>query len=298
MRSLWVVTAAVLVTVLWSTSYIINKFAFMDGIGPFMLSGLRYLTAVLTLWILQALNYKWGKDREVHAPKIPFLSCLVLGILGFLVAQGLQYGGQSLLTPTQSSLLLSIGNTFFVVLMDLLWLREIRSLTILAGIAAAMAGTLLYYYPWDFEESSVYGIGLMMISSIGYAAHLTMTRYLLHTKKVRSADLVTIPMFIGALGMILIGLITEGVPVITGKLILILLWLGSVNGALAFSLWAWTQKHLSAYKSNLINNLMLLEVVLLDIVFFSRSLTPLQIIGLTVTGAAILAVQLTRQRQT
>lgn len=296
MNRLIVVSIAVFVTLLWSTSYIINKIAFMDGIGPFMLSGLRYLTAVLTIFIIKVIGRKKSVS-EMGKSTISFRYVLILGILGFFIAQGLQYGGQSFLTPTQSSLLLNIGNTFFVVLVDLLWLREIRNVKVLIGIAVAMSGTLVYYYPWHFEKSNLYGVALMLISSIGYAANLTLTRFLLQKKGFKSTDLVMFPMLIGAIGMIAIGLILEGIPVISMKTIVILIWLGAVNGGLAFSLWTWTQKYLSAYNSNLINNLMLLEVVLLDIAFFGRNLTALQVLGLSITGVSVLMVQLIRQRQ-
>lgn len=40
---------AVLTTLLWSGSYIVNKFAFAKGIGPLTLSGLRYTLGGLAL---------------------------------------------------------------------------------------------------------------------------------------------------------------------------------------------------------------------------------------------------------
>ncbi|UMV47319.1 hypothetical protein LMZ02_28340 [Paenibacillus macerans] len=46
-------------------------------------------------------------------------------------------------------------------------------------------------------------------------------------------DLVLRPMFIGAVFMLLFGLIKDGIPDISLKLALILFWLGSINGALA-----------------------------------------------------------------
>lgn len=43
---------AVVTTLLWSGSYILNKLAFQGGIGPLTLSGLRYLLASLFLFCL------------------------------------------------------------------------------------------------------------------------------------------------------------------------------------------------------------------------------------------------------
>ena len=45
------VLLAILTTVLWSGSYILNKEAFREGIGPLTLSGLRYLLASALLFL-------------------------------------------------------------------------------------------------------------------------------------------------------------------------------------------------------------------------------------------------------
>jgi drug/metabolite transporter (DMT)-like permease len=126
---------AVITTVLWSGSYILNKLAFQGGIGPLTLSGLRYLLASLLLF-----SFGKGKKQKESKSLSPFM-IILLGLLGYAVAQGLQYVGQSYLTPTQSSLMLSVGNTTLVLLIDMLWLKEnhtkwdlIKLLFLIAGI--------------------------------------------------------------------------------------------------------------------------------------------------------------------
>ena len=96
---------AVVTTLLWSGSYILNKLAFQGGIAPLTLSGLRYLFAALFLFCIS------GRKKGKPVYKLPLYMIVLLGILGYAVAQGLQYIGQSYLTPTQSSLFLSVGNT-------------------------------------------------------------------------------------------------------------------------------------------------------------------------------------------
>lgn len=56
---------AVVTTILWSGSYILNKLAFEGGIGPLTLSGLRYLLASLFLFAL-------GGRKKIQArPGLP-----------------------------------------------------------------------------------------------------------------------------------------------------------------------------------------------------------------------------------
>lgn len=50
----WIAVAlALFVTFLWSTSYILNKWAFAEGIGPLTLAGARYALAALTLLLVR-----------------------------------------------------------------------------------------------------------------------------------------------------------------------------------------------------------------------------------------------------
>ncbi|MBT2286062.1 hypothetical protein J7E78_21205 [Paenibacillus polymyxa] len=74
--------AAVLVTLLWSTSYILNKIAFQHHIGPFTLAGLRYsvsaLTLVLVRLILNIAPKKHVQKKEVRIQLRPYY-IIVLG---------------------------------------------------------------------------------------------------------------------------------------------------------------------------------------------------------------------------
>ncbi|WP_245809808.1 DMT family transporter [Cohnella massiliensis] len=208
------------------------------------------------------------------------------------MAQGLQYAGQMFVTPTQTSMVLAVGNTTALVALDMIWLREIRGRSSFLGIAAAMAGIVLFYYPWDFGGGHFSGILLILASCVGYAVHLALSRHLLKTGRAQPGELVLAPMAIGAAGMLTVGFALEGVPSFSWPLAGILLWLGAINGAFAFSLWTWSQKRLRAYESSLINNLMLLEVAALDVLVFHRSLSAIELSGLLLAGFAVIFVQL------
>lgn len=277
-------TMAVVTTVLWSGSYILNKLAFQGGIGPLTLSGLRYLFAAL---ILMGLGRRKGrKEGPVLSPWMIAL----LGILGYAAAQGLQYVGQSYLTPTQSSLSLSVGNTMFVMLVDMIWLRENQTKRDLVKLLFLISGIFLYYDPWDAANLSIAGLLFMALSSVGYALHMTLNRHLL-TTRVEARALVAQPMFVGAVILLATGLFVERMPVITGRLILILAYLSCVSGALGFTLWTRSQSALTAFESSGINNLMLVEIALMDFLVFHRSFSVLQIAAILVVFASIVSIQ-------
>lgn len=285
----------VFVTFLWSTSYILNKLAFQEGISPFMLAGLRYSVAVFVMYVLSHIvllsRGSVPKDKAATS-KLKVRHYIFLGMAGYVMAQGLQYAGQYFISPTQTSMMLSIGNNLFVILLDALWLREAKSRGVLVGILGITISTILYYFPWNFETGSLIGIGFVLLSSLGYTINLGATRYYISNNHAQVKDLVLRPMFIGAIFMVLVGLLKDGFPDISLKLALILLWLGTINGALAFYLWTWTQKKLRAYESSVLNNLVLLQVAILDVSILGQQLSWVQLVSLILLLLSVFYVQL------
>ena len=214
---------AAVTTVLWAGSYILNKLAFQGGIGPLTLSGLRYLLASLILFGFG------GKKAGTEARPLPLKMVLLLGVAGYAVAQGLQYVGQSYLTPTQSSLFLSVGNTLMVMLADRFSLRENQTKRDFLKMGWLIGGIALYYYPWGGGSFSWVGTLFMALSSVGYALNMPLNRRLLTLKRADTRSLVAKPMFTGSVLLLAAGLLVEGVPVITGRLLLILGYLSAVS---------------------------------------------------------------------
>ncbi len=277
---------AVLTTILWAGSYILNKLAFEGGIGPLTLSGLRYLLASLILFAAGA-----GGGAKRGGARLEFRYVVLLGILGYAVAQGLQYMGQSRLTPTQSSLFLSVGNTTLVMLVDRLWLRENQTARDLAKLLVLVGGIALYYYPWGAGALSLAGLAFMLLSSVGYALNMTINRRLLTSRGTGARELVAKPMLFGACVLVVAGLIVEGLPTVTVRLLLILAYLSGVSGALGFFLWTKSQATLTAFESSAINNLMLIEIALMDFIAFRRAFSAAQIAAILVIFGAILSIQ-------
>ena len=72
-----------------------------------------------------------------------------------------------------------------------------------------------------------------------------------------------ISMGVGAIVLLLTGVVTEGWPNVSPRAWTIIIWLAVVNTALAFTLWNRSLQHLSATESAAINNTMLIQIGLL-----------------------------------
>ncbi len=278
------ILTAVAATILWSGSYVLNKLAFQGGIGPLTLSGFRYLFASLFLFCLGR------KKKQPGGAKLPPYLIVLLGVLGYAVAQGMQYVGQTYLTPTQSSLFLAVGNTSLIMVVDRIWLRENQTQGDLIKLLFLIGGIALYYYPWGGGMPFL-GMFFIIFSSVGYALNVTLTRRILIQTKIDTRTLVAQPMFAGSIVLVTAGLLLEGLPTVTPRLLLILVYLSLLSGALGFYLWTWSQKELTAFESSSINNLMLIEIALMDFLIFNRSFSALQILAILVVFGSVLAIQ-------
>lgn len=282
------IAVAIATTLLWSGSYIFNRWAFQLGMGAVTLAGFRYSLAAIAVF---AVN---GKRKKPQGAGLPFISALGIGMVSYVLAQGLQYVGQSLLTPTQVSLLINAGMVFFIMVIDRLWLYESQKLLNYVKIAALVMGMVLYYTPWEGTAPSLTGIILTLIASAACGMNITINRYMLCSKGVDPLELTAKPMLLGGLIMLTAGLLTEQLPVMSMQLAGIIAYLAFVSGALGFSLWIWSQRWLSALESGSLNSLMLIETAALDAVIFGRVLTTRRSLAIIMVFAAVILIQINR----
>lgn len=281
--------AATLTTLLWSGSYIVNRLAFAEGIGPLTLSGLRYFTASLVLML--AL-----RETNPERPALPLFKAFCIGLVSYVMGQGFQYIGQSYLTPTMASMILNGGMILFIVLIDRIQLRESVNKSVYVKVMLLLGGMLLYFSPWGAvpQRISAPGVLFMAMASLGAALNVTINRYMLKNRNVRIKELSVRPMFFGGTVMLLAGVLSEPMPLWSGKLALFIAYLSLVSGATGFALWVWSQQFLTSMQSGSINTAMLIEITLLDVLLFSRVVSGVQWVGIGAVFIAIVAIQVTR----
>lgn len=274
---------AVLTTLLWSGSYIVNKTAFAQGIGPLTLSGLRYTLGSLALM----LTVKREKGKTFPLPL-----ALLQGALCFLIGQGFQYIGQSLTQPTMASLILNSALVLFVAAADRIRLHEAPGKSMYWKITLLIVGMLAYYAPWSGGMPDVAPMAwvVLILAAFGAAMNVVLNR-LRFLQGYERRTVTVRPMFFGGLMMLAAGLVTETLPTFSWLLVGCVAYLALISGALGFGLWIWSQQTLTAVESGAINNLMIVEIALMDVLFFGRSIAPAQWLGILLVFAAIQLLQ-------
>ncbi|GAB3175812.1 DMT family transporter [Myceligenerans halotolerans] len=286
------VAAALLVTVLWSSSWVLIKLG-LDDLPPLTFAGLRYTVASAIL-LAALLADPGGRRQAATLPARTWGRLAALGVVMYAVTQGAQFVGLSLLPAATLSLLLSF-TPLLVLGGSRLLLNEPGRPGQRIGVLLALGGAMLYLLP-GLGVTSLVGLA---VGVVGLAANAGAS--MLGRAANRGHDLpalvVTAPsMAIGGLLLVVTGLLTEPAPRLDAGSWVILGWLAAINTAFAFTLWNHTLRHLSATESSAVNNTMLIQIALLAWLFLGETPSPPQWAGIGAVALGTWWVQRPRRR--
>lgn len=287
-RHLKAVLLAVLVTFIWSTSWIFIKFGLKE-IPPLTFAGLRYFLAFLCLFPF--LFQKDNLNQVKHFQKSDWIQLTLLGIVSYSFAQGFQYLGLSFLPTVTVGLLLNL-TSLFVAFSGMFVLKEKPSSLQWFGVGVNLLGILIYFLPIGFQNGGWLGFLFVGISLLANIVGSLQGRAINRSEKYNVLVVTIISMGIGSTIMLVSGLIMQGLPKIslTGWGIVFLL--AVLNTAFAFTVWNYIQRTLSAMESSFINSTNIVQIAILSWIFLGEKLTGREIFGLALTVLGVLIVQI------
>lgn len=261
------VGAAVFVTMLWSSSWILIRVGLDDeDLAPLTFAGLRYTLAA-------ALVAGWAMSRREHRQQVASIEramwkrLVVLGVVFFTITQGAQFMAIDNQPAATASLILA-PTAFAVALFSGRSLGERSSRRQYAGAACVAIGAGVYF-AGDLG-ATVVG---MISSVVGLAANVSgslLGRSVNRTSTMPPTVITAVSMTVGAVLLLVVGLLVEGMPDLTTRLVVIIGWLAIANTAFAFTLWNWSLRHLAAVESAAINNTMLIQIAALAWIFLGE----------------------------
>lgn len=223
-----------------------------------------------------------------------WLRLAVLGILFYTFTQGTQFIGLSLLPAVTVSLLLNF-TPIIVAVMGIFILSEKPSMLQWLGASLFIVGILTYFYPVDLPENKTLGIIVMTIGVLSNAFSSVLGRSVNRGGKFHPLTVTVVSMGIGSIVMLIIGLATQGLPLLSLTNILFLLWLAVVNTAFAFTLWNLSLRTLTAMESSIINGTMLIQIAFLAWIFIGEPVTWKEGVGMFIAAAGAVVVQIKRR---
>ena len=287
------VLQALLVTVLWSTSWVLIKIG-LKGIPALTFAGLRYILAFLCL-LPFALRPQQRKALRA-LPVATWFRLIALGLLYYAVTQGTQFVSLSYLPAVTISLLLSFSSIIVAVL-GIVFLNERPTLVQWVGVGLYLIGVIVYFTPLSLPRAEVVGLIVAGVGVLANALSSVLGRHVNRSADLDPLTVTVVSMGIGAVVLLVSGIATQGFPTLTLVHWGIILWLAVVNGAFAFTLWNRTLRTLSAMESSIINNTMLFQIALLAWLILGETITARGLVGMLLGGIGTLFVQIRPRKE-
>lgn len=280
---------ALLVTLLWSTSWILIKF-FLVQIPPLVFAGLRYAFAFLIL--LPGMVRHLTLIRSLSARR--WLQLFLLGLVYIAFTQGGQFLTLQYLPTTTLSLLLNFSS-LVVAFVGIYTLDEQLSARQWLGLLVFLLGVLLYF--WRGLSFSEYDLGYLLagLTVLANAAASIMSRSINRARDLPPVIITGLSFAFGSVLLLLPGFIFEGLPTLDWQAMIVILWLAAVNTALAFTLWNKTLQTLTAVESSILNNSMLIQIAFLSWIFLGDQISALELAGILLAMLGIIVVQIPKK---
>ncbi|TFH35924.1 MAG: DMT family transporter [Anaerolineales bacterium] len=279
---------ALIVVFLWATSWILIKIGLQE-IPALTFAGLRYTLAFIFLLPVVFLTKGGSSFRSIS--KRNWSRLIILGLLLYTVTQGAIFVALAYMPAVTVNLLWSLSS-IIVTILGIRFLNERPTLFQWIGVIVAIFGSVIFFYPVVFPGG--YQVGILM-SAIGILANAGATilgRGINRSGELNPLVVTVVSMGTGSIVLLATGILIQGMPSIGVQSWAIIAWLALVNTAIAFNLWNFTLRYLTATESSVINGTMLIWIPILAIVFLDEQITHQELLGLIVAGLGTLIVQL------
>ncbi len=291
-RRLTAVLQALLVTFLWSTSWVMIKLGLQASLPALTFAGLRY-TLAFTCLLPFALRNPAHCATLRHIPRRLWLQLVVLGVVYYALTQGSQFAALALAPAATLTLLLNFSPVL-VALASSLFTREAPALAQWGGILLSLTGALVYLFPLNFPSGQTRGLAIGVIGVLSNAAGSVLGRQVNARGELAPLLVTLVSMGCGGILLLVVGAATQGFGALDLKQWLMIAWLAVINTAFAFTLWNHTLQTLSAVESSIINNSMMPQIAILAWLFLAEPLSLQQIGGILIVVMGTLFVQIRR----
>jgi len=273
----------------------------LEDIPPILFAGLRYMLAFLVL-----LPFLWrSPDANKSVFRVPssvkaltrgdWGRLVALGVVYYALTQGLQFVALAYAPAVSVTLILSF-TAVFVAIIGIFTLGERPNGGQWLGMLLALVGAMIYFYPFGLLDAHLIGIVAAVVCMLANSVSALLGRYVNRAGAVKPLTVTVISMGIGAMLMLVAGVLLEGMPSLTWQSWLLIAWLAVVNTAVAFTLWNHTLRTLPAMESTVINNTMTVQIAILAVLFLGETLNARELLGLAAVVAGTLLVQVWRKR--
>jgi drug/metabolite transporter (DMT)-like permease len=281
---------AIILPLIFGSTVVLAKLA-LAHLGPLTLTALRFTLAALVL-VPPVLR----REAVARWPRSLWLRFVVMGISFYVLGNGSLFLGLKLIPATTAALLLSL-TPLVVLVLGILWLREVPSTLQLIAVATCVGGSILFFSQ-GMRSGEPLGIAIVSIGLFGSAAFTLMARDLARRRTVDTISLTAIPLALGAALLLPIALLVEGPPSFSQEGWGIVVVLALLNTVAAFLLYNYLLRTLTALELTTVLNLNPLVTAGLAWLILGNRLSALQLLAMLVVLASVIVVQVRSPRGT
>ncbi len=286
------VAIGLFVTFLWATSAVLIRLGLSkEDVDPVGFAGVRFALAAILLLPLALPRLRAA--RVWHASRRWLLGVAMYGLLMFFVGQVAVYVALGELPVTTVGLFVAMAPVVTAVVV-LRSEHERASIMQVAGIGVLVAGAAVYFgLALPGSEAAV---GLLAAAAVAiiFGGSARLGRYLAVDSHRYGGPLgmTAMAMVVGASATLILAFAIEGVPSFSVEAWLLIIWMAAINTALAYTLWAQTQRTLRAVESSVLRDMTLVQTALLGWVVLDETLDLAQVLGLALALGGVALVQL------
>lgn len=272
-----------LVTLILGSSLVFVKIALVSA-GPLTIVALRYLLAFLLL-----LPFMLRHEGLKHWSSSLWLRFFFIGVSFYVIGNGALFWGLKYIPATTGSLLLSLI-PLLVLCTSILWLKEVPARWQLAGVLIGLTGSALFFSS-GFKAGEPLRIGIVAIGLAGNAAYGILGREIAREGQVDTLSLTAIPLAFGAMLLLPLAYLLEGLPDFSWRALGIVLLLAVVHTACVYTLYNHALKMLTAFEMSALVSLTPLVTAFLAWLLLDERLNMIQITGMVTVIIGVVLVQ-------
>lgn len=233
----------IVLCIIWGTTWIAIKFS-LEGIPPFLGAALRFTVATLLL-----LAYAKISKVQLKLNKVDFKKVLISAILLYL-DYGLIYWSEQHLSAGVTAIFFATFPLFMSIFSNFVFKNETFSKWKFSGVIVGLSGVILIFYDQllltNYELMVIMAIIAVIVSAAVAAISTLIVKKHLH--HVATAPLTLHQMLWGLIFLFMLSLLMGETTTITINLKVVgaVLYLAAFGSAVAFVLYYWLLRELSA----------------------------------------------------
>lgn len=273
--SLKIIFTYILLCFIWGSTWLAIRIS-LESFTPFLSGGLRFLIASFAIFLLMK-----SRNIKLQTDKLSIRLYLLMGFLSFVIPFGLVYWAEQFVPSGLASVLFAVY-PFFVAIFSYFMIpnEEIGKFKII-GMLLGFSGIIIIFSDTFSLKISDYLLGMLAVVLSGIMQAFIAVTLKKHGKHLNPLSMNFIPMFIGGVFGILIGVSFEDISKINFRMdaIIAVFYLAIFGSVITFTAFYWLMKRINVIILSLIAFITPIVALILGWLFYAETFTERHLLG-------------------